>query len=416
VCITGLENIPENTPLFFAPNHQNALMDALAIICSIKKQPVFIARADIFKNPVIARILILFKILPAFRIRDGKENLKKNEEIFDISVKILENKNILTLFPETTHTDLKRLRELKKGVQRIVFQAEEKNKFNLGIKILPIGIYYSNYWNIQSTVQINYGKPIEINEYLDIFKQNPQKAMLSLRDRISEEILPLIIHIENEEYYHLFDFMREFSNKKMRAVQKLNNNQMGKFKADQLIIENLERTFKSKPEIIKELYELVNEYRNILNNNNLRHWVIEKNEQLSNIILKSVLLIISAPVFIYGFINNLIPFYLHKPITSKLKDRQFTTSITFVIGMIFFPVFYLIQSATVFIFSETLWMKLSYFVSLPVTGYIAFKLHRLFIKVRAQINYLTMKNKDQGKLIENLKSRIDSQMERIIVK
>ena len=78
ISVIGKKNLPKDTPLFFAPNHQNALMDALIILCSIKEQPVFIARADIFKNKTIARILIAMKILPAYRIRDGKENLKKN--------------------------------------------------------------------------------------------------------------------------------------------------------------------------------------------------------------------------------------------------------------------------------------------------------------------------------------------------
>ena len=30
--VIGYEKIPPNTPLIFAPNHQNALMDALAVL------------------------------------------------------------------------------------------------------------------------------------------------------------------------------------------------------------------------------------------------------------------------------------------------------------------------------------------------------------------------------------------------
>ncbi|HCY01414.1 MAG TPA: hypothetical protein DG754_14855 [Bacteroidales bacterium] len=46
--IEGLENIPKDKPIILAPNHQNALMDALAVLCTKTWQPVFVAPAGIF--------------------------------------------------------------------------------------------------------------------------------------------------------------------------------------------------------------------------------------------------------------------------------------------------------------------------------------------------------------------------------
>ena len=50
IIVLGLENINPGDHLIFAPNHQNALMDALAVLFTHKGQPVFLARADIFKK------------------------------------------------------------------------------------------------------------------------------------------------------------------------------------------------------------------------------------------------------------------------------------------------------------------------------------------------------------------------------
>ncbi len=362
VCVTGKENIPADSPLFFAPNHQNALMDALAIICNIKKQPVFIARADIFKNPIIARILILLKILPAYRIRDGKENLAKNEEIFNVSVKILENKSILTLFPETTHTDLRQLRILKKGVQRIVFQAEEKNNYQLGIKVVPIGIYYSNYWNFRSDIQINFGKPIELSEYNEIYKTNPQKAMLALRDKISDEIKPLIIHIPGSEFYALFDFMREFYNHRMRLKLSLKNNQNNRFIADQNIIASMDKFSSNASEKIREFDILARAYKRMLQKLKIRNWVIDKNQNLILLMLKSIGLLACLPLLIYGWFNHFFPYYIPLPLTKKLKDKQFISSINFVAGLVLFPLFYLIQFILVWAFTDVWWIKFLYLI------------------------------------------------------
>ena len=107
--------IPKNEPVILAPNHQNALMDALAFVMGLKFQTVFLARADIFKGKFIINLLTFIKILPIFRIRDGMANLQKNEEIFDLTVNILKNKhNPLLLFPEGNHGDRRRLRPLVK--------------------------------------------------------------------------------------------------------------------------------------------------------------------------------------------------------------------------------------------------------------------------------------------------------------
>src|SRR5665647_1213680 len=76
VIVLGLDNIDPENHLIFAPNHQNALMDALAVLFTHKGQPVFLARADIFKRKAIASFLYFIKILPVYRIRDGFSKLR----------------------------------------------------------------------------------------------------------------------------------------------------------------------------------------------------------------------------------------------------------------------------------------------------------------------------------------------------
>ena len=75
--VIGKEHIPTDKPIIFAPNHQNALMDPLAMIFSTPKQIVFLARGDIFKGNLLIRILTFLKILPVYRQHDGKAALKE---------------------------------------------------------------------------------------------------------------------------------------------------------------------------------------------------------------------------------------------------------------------------------------------------------------------------------------------------
>ena len=82
IVYTGLENINENHPIIFASNHRNAVVDPFLLLNACKKQPVFLARADVFKKPAIARIMTWLHIMPVYRLRDGAENLENNNESF----------------------------------------------------------------------------------------------------------------------------------------------------------------------------------------------------------------------------------------------------------------------------------------------------------------------------------------------
>ncbi|HOW31024.1 MAG TPA: 1-acyl-sn-glycerol-3-phosphate acyltransferase, partial [Bacteroidales bacterium] len=129
VTINGRENIPHNTPIIFAANHQNALMDALAMLYARKGKVVFLARADIFKSKFVASLLHFLKIMPVYRMRDGYEALGQNEETFDNAANVLKHNTPIAMLPEGNHAGFKRLRPLKKGICRIAFMAEERSQF-----------------------------------------------------------------------------------------------------------------------------------------------------------------------------------------------------------------------------------------------------------------------------------------------
>ena len=90
--VIGAKNVPDTGPVIFTPNHQNALMDALMVLCTRNRQPVFIARADIFKKPLIIAILHFLRILPVYRKRDGGNSSDNNQETFDMILKVLHSR------------------------------------------------------------------------------------------------------------------------------------------------------------------------------------------------------------------------------------------------------------------------------------------------------------------------------------
>ena len=137
------ENVSKEKPVIFTPNHRNALIDALLVVYSTYhlKQVVFLARADIFKQTFVAWILRGMRIMPVFRLRDGKDNLDRNSEIFNNAAHILKKNNPIAIFPEARHNPKQSLLPIQKAVPRIVLPTEASLNFQLNSQIVPVSIY-----------------------------------------------------------------------------------------------------------------------------------------------------------------------------------------------------------------------------------------------------------------------------------
>ena len=408
--VSGKENIPENTPIIFAPNHQNALMDALAILYTTNDQPVFLARSDIFKKKLIAIILTFLKILPIYRIRDGYGNLKLNDYIIKKIHAILSKNHYLVIFPEGNHGDKRQLRNLKKGITRIAFQSEEEYDYKLGVKIVPVGLDYTNYYKFKENLFVNFGKPIDLDQFFPLYKENPSKAHLALRKEISTQLKKYMIHIDNQEYYETINASREIYKYRMKEVLQIPSlKQPYKFKADKKLIQLCEKIQENKPEQLAELDVKVKEYRKLLKSLNIDYHAIPEKKSITPIIIPGITsLILFSPIFLYGWINNLLSYYPAVHFSKKMRDPQFISSIKYGIGMVTFPLFYLIQTLLVYAFTKEIYITLGYLLSIPLTGYFAFYYQQLFkiLKKKIRLNNIFRKKPETYKKLTRLKKDI----------
>jgi len=153
--VAGLENVPRDAPAVFAVNHPNGLIDPLFLLCYAPRQVSFLAKAPLFRYPVIGWFVKLFDSIPVYRKQDNVAG--SNEETFARAREILERGGGLAIFPEgTTHSDA-RLRELKTGAARIALGASISR-----LAIVPTGIYYSAKGTFRSDVLVLFGAPLSV--------------------------------------------------------------------------------------------------------------------------------------------------------------------------------------------------------------------------------------------------------------
>lgn len=400
VIVLGLENIDPENPLIYAPNHQNALMDALAVLFTHKGQPVFLARADIFKKKTIASILYFLKILPVYRIRDGFSSLKGNDEIFNKTIDVLKNKNGLVILPEGDHAGFRRLRQLKKGICRVAFQADEASDFKLKIKIIPVGLEFSQYSRYRQVLTVVYGKPIEVSEYHDLYKVSPERALNELRSRLSSEMKKIIVHIESEEDYEAIDELRSIING--RFSDDIRNPKLFR---DRILIDNMNRLKVSDPTTYDKICSLSLQVKKESKDLNIDYRLLEKKKHpLGWLIAGMVGIILSFPFFIYGNIFNLTFLEIPNLQIRKIADIQFHSTmrygISLALAFILLPV-YLILS---FIIFPTWWVAILVFLSLPLSGLFAWNYFLQFRRISGGFRvrkYIKYNNEEYSLLKKN---------------
>jgi len=396
VIVVGRENINPNDYYIFAPNHQNALMDALAVLFTHKGQPVFLARADIFKSKFMASILYFLKILPVYRIRDGFESVKGNDAIFDKTIDVLRHKNGIVILPEGNHEGIRRLRQLKKGICRIAFQADEATGFDLKIKIIPVGLEFSHYSRIRQVLTVVYGKPIDVSQFFDSYKKNPQRAMNELRSLLSAEMEKIMVHIESDEDYDAIDELRSLANGKYS-----DDVRMPKLFRDRILINKLNRLKTTEPHNFKRICDLSLLIKEKAKTLKTDYRLLEKKKHPLLAILLGVLgLIASFPLFLFGFIFNVVFLKIPDMSIRKVKDIQFHSSLRYAISLmlaiILMPI-YLILS---FVFVSPWWLAIIVFLSIPLTALFSWNYYLLFRRIVGGLRIRRMiRNKNEDFII-----------------
>lgn len=339
--IKGKENIPSDGDIIIAPNHQNALMDTLLLLCTTRKPIVYLCRADIFSNPTIANILYWLKILPVYRIRDGKENLSKNEEIFNLSKNVLINHVPLCLFAEGRHNNKHQMLPLVKGMFRIAGETQ-KELIDRPLYIIPTGIDYDEYERTQSNVIVNFGKAIDIRPFMELYRSNEPAALNAMRNTLADSLSMQMHHINSTNLYEEFYSFCKICNKDERVRLKRKNTAWNRFLTRKEITSYLDNAEKEQNKHLPNLIDFIRKYKEECHKIGLREDYLSDKWSLLKLIATTctfVLILLSLfffssvrQFFLFGilcFPLILVPTYL---IPQRIiKDTQFRSSINFAI-------------------------------------------------------------------------------------
>jgi 1-acyl-sn-glycerol-3-phosphate acyltransferase len=164
----GQENIPASGGVMLCSNHISN-WDPILLGCGMERQVHFMAKAELFKIPVVKNLVTAWGAFPVNRGAGDRHSLRT-------ALKVLEDGKCMGLFPEGSRSKTGELGEGQTGVAFFAMRSD--------CAVVPIAIVGS--YKPFRKVKIVYGKPLDLSKYRE---GKSSKETLAL---VTQEIMSAI--------------------------------------------------------------------------------------------------------------------------------------------------------------------------------------------------------------------------------
>ena len=418
--IVGLENVPANgTPVVVVSNHQNCLNDPLCVCLKLTDRRMnFLARANVFNNPIFNKALRAMGLLPAYRMsHEGYSAITKNQQTMDAAGQALQDGETVMLYPEGGHQDKRWLGTFKIGYLRIAFDAAEKMDFKQDVMILPSCNHYSNYFHARTDMLIKFGTPISLKPYYERYQEAPRETMMEINKIVHTAIREMMLHVDDLEHYDQIDFLRETGYGRKYAIANgfKFNYLPSRLLSDQKLVAAMQEAYKENPEEMEKVYKDTAYLADELKKLKIRDWLFIRKQGVGTALLRGLGLLLLLPLFIISIIPTGLLFIIPKIFLKKLiKDHMFNSS--FHIGVSVFvsvPICLIIPVVLLWIFAG-FWWALGYFVAFPVMFILVWNYLRLFWKFIGTCIFVKKSNRAKINELKELRASIYQRLDNML--
>ena len=182
----GRENVPKKGPAIIAANHLSFLDSFFIPLVVQRRKVTYLAKADYFKS---WKTSWFFKMVG--QIPTEREGGKKSEHALNAALEVLEQGNLLGIYPEGTRSPDGRLYRGRTGVARLALTA--------GVPVIPTGLVGTTEvmpkdaklprFTGRLPVRVRFGKPLDFSRFKD--RERDRFALRSITDEIQYEVMQL---------------------------------------------------------------------------------------------------------------------------------------------------------------------------------------------------------------------------------
>jgi 1-acyl-sn-glycerol-3-phosphate acyltransferase len=360
--VVGAERVPPEGALVLAGNHENGLLDPLLLFCVSGRSARFLAKATLFRNPLVAPWLRLIKALPVYRRKDEGSDMSRNEATFQACEHLLVNGEALALFPEGISHDLSRLQPLKTGAARIVGRARLRGARPV---LLPVGLDYSAKSTFRSEVTVTFGLPVPYEDLPWGAGTDPE-AVEALTERLRTALESLTVNAERWEDLRFVDAVRGMA----LELAGLSGDDLDRVEVTRRLLEEFYRARFEHPTELHALLVKAKAYVRMLELLRLRDGDVAGETKFGPVLIHTwkrlAVVLAGYPPALYGWLFNFLPYFL----TGRLAlaaggERDVVATYKLYAGLLLFPLFYLGQGAMIWRAAGPWWAALTVALGAP---------------------------------------------------
>lgn len=398
--VKNRELLEHNGPTIILANHPNTLMDAWMVGHICPNRIYYMAKATFFNTRLKMWLLRGLGMIPINRASEKQTENVSNQDSFENCYRLLEKGKTLVIFPEGTSYNERQLRMLKSGAARIALEAERRNGGKLNLRVIPVGLVYSEPEKFRSSVLVTVGEPIDPSAYLENFENDSLKTARQLTDTFKVRMENLLVGAHSTEFDGL---VQELTT--LLSSDYIKTDETGVEKDVVLmkrIFEGLHRHQFSNPQALSEITDLVYRIRWQLEQFEIKSDFLDrryKPRMFARQLFFSILyLLLGMPFYVFGFGHNYLQYQLTDFLVVKLvKEMEYFAPTAVLISLLVYPLTYFgFVVLADYLFDLSFWMKVVYFAAMPVLGLFAWVFHKyiLHISVKTNFIFLMMNQKD----------------------
>ncbi len=180
--VEGAEKVPKAGPVILAANHLS-ILDPIAIGAGVGRPVSFLARADVFRLPLLSWLLPRLYAIPVER-GTGDLAAVKN------AIRALERGMAFGIFPEGTRSRSGKLQPFKTGVAAIALRT--------GAWVVPVAVVGTEeawpvgrkLFRLRRPIRVVYGEPIPVPRKNKVTHQELENLTREIEARVRELLPP----------------------------------------------------------------------------------------------------------------------------------------------------------------------------------------------------------------------------------
>lgn len=172
------------------------MIDPVLVGSVVDRRLLFLAKAPIFDVFFVGWLAKKANAIPVYRRVDG-EDMTQNDTMFAAVYEALARGEAICLFPEGISHNEPQLQPFKTGAARMALGAEAKHDWQLGVRILPVGLNYRSKTRFQSSVAIEVGEVLEVAPLRAAYEQDPNETARALTERIHAAMREVTLNLES---------------------------------------------------------------------------------------------------------------------------------------------------------------------------------------------------------------------------